>query len=95
MFQVLRLPTYLDPIFTFTVLIWLVISYITMGSKMNLRVVWSKLNPPWAVLIGMFCQFIVMPALAFGLAYAFSLNSSTAIGLIFDGRFYVYCCYFV
>ena len=90
MFQVLRLPTYLDPIFTFTILIWLVISYITMGSKMDLRSVWSKLNPPWAVLIGMFCQFIVMPALAFGLAFAFSLDSSASIGLIFDGRFMLF-----
>ena len=66
-------------------ILWLIISYVTMGCKMDLKSIYSKLRPPWAVLIGMFCQFIIMPGLAFGLARVFDLEPATAVGLILVG----------
>ncbi|XP_072033440.1 ileal sodium/bile acid cotransporter-like [Amphiura filiformis] len=75
----------LSDVFTYALLVWLCISYITMGTKMEVGLIWSKLRRPWAVLIGMGCQFFIMPALAFGIAKLFVLDDETSVGLILDG----------
>ena len=75
----------LNDVFTYALLTWLCISYVTMGTKMELSIIWSKLRRPWAVLIGMGCQFFIMPALAFGLANLFQLDDETSVGLVLDG----------
>ncbi|XP_072177823.1 ileal sodium/bile acid cotransporter-like [Diadema setosum] len=63
----------------------IILSFVTMGMTIDLKLIWERLRRPWAVLIGMLCQFFIMPALAFGLAKAFSLDSASAIGLVLDG----------
>ena len=75
----------LNTIASYVFIIWLIISYVTMGCKMDLKTISEKLRPPWGVLIGMFSQFIIMPALAFGLTRVFDLEPATAVGLILVG----------
>lgn len=75
----------LNDVFTYALLAWLAISYITMGTKMDLKIIWGNLRRPVAVLIGMGCQFLIMPALAFGISKLFVLDDATAVGLILDG----------
>ncbi|XP_041483460.1 LOW QUALITY PROTEIN: sodium/bile acid cotransporter-like [Lytechinus variegatus] len=83
--KVSTIPTILTPVFSYLTLIWLIISYIMMGSKIKVGDIWSILKKPWVLLLAMVCQFFVMPALAFGLSKAFSLDNTAALGLIMVG----------
>ncbi|XP_038050361.1 ileal sodium/bile acid cotransporter-like [Patiria miniata] len=83
--KVIRVPTILDFLFTYLLLVWLCLSYVTTGAKMQPKVIWSKMKPPWGILIGMLGQFILMPLWAFALTKIFSLDNETALGLIFVG----------
>ena len=83
--KVLRVPTILDALFTYLILAWLVLSYVTMGAKMQPKIIWSKMKPPWGILIGMLGQFFLMPLWAFALTKIFALDSETALGLTFVG----------
>ena len=64
---------------------WVSITYISMGVKIDLHLVWDRLKRPWPVLIGFLCQFILMPVTSFALAHIFNLDTFSAIGLITDG----------
>ncbi|XP_072024642.1 ileal sodium/bile acid cotransporter-like [Amphiura filiformis] len=75
----------LNTVATYIFIIWLIISYVTMGCKMNIDVIKSKLKPPTGVIIGMICQFLIMPALAYGIAKMFNLSSELSVGLILVG----------
>ncbi len=75
----------LNTIATYIFIIWLIISYVTMGCKMNIDTIKSKLKPPTGVIIGMICQFLMMPPLAYGIAKMFNLQSELAVGLILVG----------
>ena len=75
----------LNDIATYIFIAWLIVSYVTMGCKLDPKVIWAKLNPPSGVLIGLVCQFFIMPALAYSIAKIFELEASTAIGLILVG----------
>lgn len=57
-----------DYLFTYVILVWLVISYVSMGALMDLPLLKERIYPPWSLLIGMFCQFILMPLVTFSLA---------------------------
>lgn len=79
------LPTIWNTIFTWSLTVWLVISYVTMGAKIDLNVVWTKFRRPFGVSIGIVCQFGIMPILAFALAKVFPISSESAIGLLIEG----------
>ncbi|XP_033117305.1 ileal sodium/bile acid cotransporter-like [Anneissia japonica] len=83
--KVKRKNVLIATIYQWTLTAWLVISYITMGCKMDWRIIKEKLRKPYGVLIGAFCQFIIMPALSFGLAKLLKLDDSAAIGLVTVG----------
>ncbi|XP_071958120.1 ileal sodium/bile acid cotransporter-like isoform X2 [Antedon mediterranea] len=83
--KVLRPYSVLSDIFTYALLIWLLISYVTMETKMDFSIIKTKFKPPIGIVIGLLCQFILMPLLAYGLSHAFSLSDESAIGLILDG----------
>lgn len=83
--KVSTIPTILTPVFSYLTLVWLIISYIMMGSKMKGSDLWSKIKKPWIILLAMACQFVLMPALAFALSKAFRLDNSTSLGLIMVG----------
>ncbi|XP_072015003.1 ileal sodium/bile acid cotransporter-like [Amphiura filiformis] len=75
----------LTNIATYVFIGWLIVSYVTMGCKMDIKTIWSKLNPPAGVIIGLCCQFFIMPGLAYSLGKMFELDDPTSIGLILVG----------
>ncbi|XP_071503481.1 ileal sodium/bile acid cotransporter-like [Diadema antillarum] len=69
----------------YVMLVFVIIGFVNMGGTIDLGLVWNNLRRPWGVVIGMVCQFMIMPPLAFGLAKALKLDSPSAIGLVLDG----------
>lgn len=78
-------PTIWNTIFTWSLTVWLVISYVTMGAKIDLDVVWGKFRRPFGVIIGIVCQFGIMPILAFAIAKIVPITTESAIGLLIEG----------
>lgn len=66
--KVKRVPKAISVIFTYTLLVWLIISYVSMGALMDWPTLKERLYPPWPIIIGMICQFILMPLVTFILA---------------------------
>ncbi len=64
---------------------WVSVTYVSMGVKIDLKLVWSRLRRPWPVFIGFLCQFVLMPLTAFSLAKILKLDTFSAIGLVTDG----------
>lgn len=83
--KVNRQPVFTQSVMQYVLMVWMIISYVTMGAKSDLTIIKEKLTRPWAVLIGMVCQFFIMPSLAFGLAHLFKVDDSTAVGLVIYG----------
>ena len=65
--------------------VMLCMSYVTMGSKVDLQIIRNQLKRPLPVLIGMVCQFVILPATAFGLCKLFLLDDAASVGLVTDG----------
>ncbi|KAJ8041796.1 Solute carrier family 10 member 6 [Holothuria leucospilota] len=75
----------LKVISTYIIMVWLILSYITMGTKITWKAIKPKIIRPQGILIGIACQFILMPGLSFLLAKMTSLEPTGAVGLIIDG----------
>ncbi|XP_071502631.1 ileal sodium/bile acid cotransporter-like [Diadema antillarum] len=75
----------INTIFTYVLLIWLMVSYVTMGVKLEWNLIRGKLKRPFGVAIGALCQFIIMPGCAALLARALRLDAPTAVALIIVG----------
>ncbi|XP_038068475.1 ileal sodium/bile acid cotransporter-like [Patiria miniata] len=75
----------LGNIATIILVVWLVISYVVMAAKVEPRVLWERIKPPWGIIIGMLCQFIIMPPVAFALAKCFDMTGAAAVGLVLVG----------
>ena len=60
----------------------LAIIMLAMGAGITLQEIKQRLKPPIAPLMGLLSQFIIMPALAFGMAHALSMEAHHAIGLM-------------
>jgi BASS family bile acid:Na+ symporter len=58
-----------------------------MGTQMSLRDFAGIARMPWSVLVGIFCQFTIMPLTGFALTKAFPLPDEVAAGVILIG-----CC---
>lgn len=58
-----------------------------MGCHIKLLELWNHLKRPFGILVGMFCQFIMMPLIAFGLLSVMKLSGLYAIGMLI-----VACC---
>ncbi|XP_063964025.1 ileal sodium/bile acid cotransporter-like [Lytechinus pictus] len=63
------------------------VTYFLMGYTIDMTMVWKNLKRPFAVFIGFACQFVAMPALAFGIGKVMQLEPLSAIGLLLVG-----CC---
>ncbi|XP_033117273.1 ileal sodium/bile acid cotransporter-like isoform X2 [Anneissia japonica] len=83
--KVNRKPSIIDTIYRYTLQVWLILSYTAMGVKMDWKVIRRRLRRPWAILIGVLCQFIIMPLLAYSIAKLLQLDDTAAIGLITVG----------
>ncbi|PIK42390.1 putative ileal sodium/bile acid cotransporter-like [Apostichopus japonicus] len=70
---------------TYILLVWLIISYVTMGTKITWSAIKPKLYRPHGILIGIACQFIIMPGLSFLLAKAMNLDPTAAVGIVIEG----------
>ncbi|XP_043935752.1 solute carrier family 10 member 6 [Protopterus annectens] len=70
---------------TLTALMCLVV--FSLGCTVEARKLWSHLKRPWGILVGLLCQFGLMPLLAFALAKAFSVKPVQAVAILIMG-----CC---
>lgn len=56
-----------------------------MGTTLSVGDFTRVFNMPVGVLVGLVCQFTIMPFIGFGLAYSFSLPPEIAVGLVLVG----------
>nr|XP_054774300.1 ileal sodium/bile acid cotransporter-like [Lytechinus pictus] len=81
-----RIPSILQTIYIYTLMVWIVLSYLSMGGTMDLQVIWARVRRPWGVIIGIFCQFIIMPVMTYYIAkVAVADDPPTALGIIIVG----------
>lgn len=68
---------------TLAVMLGLVI--FALGCSVEVSKLWLHLKRPWGILVGLVCQFIIMPLTAYLLALAFSVSPVQAIAVIVIG----------
>ncbi|CAG0924717.1 unnamed protein product, partial [Notodromas monacha] len=78
--SVIRDEQIIDTVFTVSLVCLVVIAYINMGSTLDLSIVKANLKRPKGPAVGLFCQYIFMPLMSFGLGYVF-LKEDTALRL--------------
>ncbi len=69
---------------------WLILAVVQlvmfgMGTQMSLRGLAGVLKMPYGVLVGLACQFGIMPLLGYGLARSFGFDSEIAAGVVLIG----------
>ncbi|CAG0916422.1 unnamed protein product [Notodromas monacha] len=84
--SVIRRDTVLDKIFLYSVVTLVSLAYINMGCSLDLKVVWDTIRRPVGPAVGISCQYLCMPLLAFGLSQLFLTSSpSLQLGLFVTG----------
>lgn len=68
---------------TLAVMLGLVI--FSLGCSVEVSKIWLNLKRPWGILVGLVCQFCMMPLTAYLLAMAFSVSSVQAVAIIIVG----------
>ncbi|KAL4234088.1 hypothetical protein ACF0H5_005741 [Mactra antiquata] len=74
-----------DIMFVVTVYVVEILEMITFGSQLDFDVVTHTLKKPVPLLIGLGCQYVAMPLIAFAIARAIASDSVTAIGIFVAG----------
>lgn len=74
-----------DNILNYLFFVPISITYCLMGFTLDIKLVLKNLKRPFAVFIGFTCQFVLMPALAFGIGKMLQLEPTAAIGLLLVG----------
>jgi len=59
-----------------------IIIMVGMGCDIDIKACWEHLKRPWGVLVGVFCQFLIMPCIALMMAKIFSGSISDYQALI-------------
>ncbi|XP_071502683.1 ileal sodium/bile acid cotransporter-like [Diadema antillarum] len=81
-----RVPVILQTIYIYVLMAWVVLSYLSMGGSMDVPAIWQRVRRPWGVIIGIFSQFIVMPAMTYFIARLLpGDDASIAIGIVLVG----------
>ncbi|XP_071502672.1 ileal sodium/bile acid cotransporter-like [Diadema antillarum] len=81
-----RVPTLIRQIYVYVLLIWLILSYLSMGGGMEVGDIWRRVRRPWGILIGLVCQFVIMPASTFVIALLLARDDApTALGIVLVG----------
>jgi len=83
--DVVRKKTIQSKLFSYSVAILVSLAYINMGCAMDLQVVRQTLKRPVGPLIGLCCQYIAMPLIAFGLGFIFIGDAPMRLGLFVTG----------
>lgn len=65
----------------------LILVMLGMGNTVELNILIGHLKRPIGICVGMLSQFVVLPAITFGLAHALQLPPLSALGLLVIG-----CC---
>ncbi|XP_066596748.1 ileal sodium/bile acid cotransporter-like isoform X2 [Prorops nasuta] len=82
----IRQERVIDHIFTGSVIILVSLLYINFGCAMDWSVCQETLRRPIGPLIGMFCQFIIMPLLSYGIGLVlFPTHPEMQLGMFFTG----------
>ncbi|KAG7165378.1 Solute carrier family 10 member 6-like 1 [Homarus americanus] len=53
-----------------------------MGAATYWKEIWHHLRRPWGCMIGVVCQFVLLPAVGFGLCIIFQLPPYQALGVL-------------
>lgn len=69
----------------YLVVVALVVAIFLIGITTDVMIIYSLIRRPYGILIGMFCQFIVMPFTAWTLSKIFQVDGPASLGLIIDG----------
>lgn len=69
----------------YLVLVALIVAIFLIGITTDIKVIYSLIRRPYGVIIGMFCQFIIMPFTAWSLAKIFGVDGPASLGLVLDG----------
>lgn len=72
----------LTPVETTLIAVMMMVIMLGMGASMTLRDVTLALRRPRGVIVGLICQFVLMPALGYALAVSLNLSPGMTIGLI-------------
>lgn len=72
----------LTPVETTLIAVMMMVIMLGMGASMTLRDVTLALRRPRGVIVGLICQFVLMPALGYTLAVSLNLSPGMTIGLI-------------
>ncbi|KAH9499719.1 hypothetical protein Btru_077657 [Bulinus truncatus] len=70
----------IDVVFNIVLVLLVVLTNIGMGAKIDLNVMKTELKRPIAPAIGLCCQFLIMPMVAFGIANSFKLDPGITLG---------------
>lgn len=76
---------FLKKLFDILLIVIVCIVMVSLGCTITLKVLKAQLRRPVGIVIGLVCQFIVFPAITFGLAHALKLEKWNAIGMILLG----------
>nr|XP_053631433.1 ileal sodium/bile acid cotransporter-like [Cherax quadricarinatus] len=72
--------------FTFIIAVLVAVLYFFMGTTLNLQVVKGIISKPVGPIVGIFCQYILMPMIAFGLGLLmFPDDNMMRLGLFLNG----------
>lgn len=78
----------LSDLFTMIIGVLVTFMYVSMGATIDLQVIWNIIRKPIGPMLGMICQYIFMPLIAFGIGLvAFPDNVLARLGLFLLG-----CC---
>ncbi len=72
----------LDTVITTLGICGLLFLMIAAGCHINLKMIASHLRRPWSILLGMACQYILLPLIAFCGPIAFSLDPNTSVAFM-------------
>ena len=76
---------FLKKLFDILLIVIVCIVMASLGCTIKLQTLKAQLRRPVGIIIGLVCQFILFPAITFGLAHALKLEKWNAIGMILLG----------
>lgn len=76
---------FLKQIYDIWIIVILCVVMFSLGCNIKLKVLIAGLKRPIGIIIGLICQFIVFPAMTFGLTHALQLERWVAIGMVLLG----------
>lgn len=83
----LQAPGNLKLVFTVVLAVMMGLVMFSLGCSVEIQKLWLHIRRPWGIVVGLLCQFGLMPLIAYLLAISFSLEPIQAIAVLIMG-----CC---